>query len=359
MTESLVPLLRCPISRSPLRVEVIAYAKKKYNNGETTIIRDGILFSESEWFYPVIDGIPRLIAEALIDYSDFLLRHLPDFSQRRDALLNKHAALLKYIQKKNNRTKQSFAYEWKHFDYREDRTWEADKPQMLERFLTETNETAESIHGKLIFDAGCGNGQLNQLIAAKGALILGMDFSRSIEQAFAENTEAGALFIQGDVQYPPVAFEAFDIVHCSGVLIHTNNTKHSFDCLVPCVKTGGKLSVWLYHPRNDAGHRFILFLRKILTKLPLPLLYWVCKWVLFPIAYLAKRIKGNKQPRRELMIDILDQFTPEFRWEHTHEEAISWFSGRNFGNTRVTTSNIFGFNITGIKENDGEANSHY
>lgn len=349
MTESLIPLLRCPVSRSPLRLEVILYGKKVYNGTETTIIKDGILFSDSAWFYPVIDGIPRLIVEAVTDYRDFLSTHLPDFTQRRDALLAMHGPLLASVQQKNDRTKKSFAYEWQQFDYQQDRTWEADKPQMFDRFLTETDETAASVNGKLIFDAGCGNGQLNQLIAASGATMLGMDFSRSVEQAFQENTETNALFIQGDVQFPPVAFEAFDIVHCSGVLIHTNNTQHSFNCLVPCVKHGGKLSVWLYHPRDNAGHRFILFLRKILTKLPLPLLYWVCKWILFPFALVVKRMKGNKQPARELMIDILDQFTPEFRWEHTHEEAKSWFDQQNFYNTRVTTSNIFGFNITGVR----------
>jgi len=347
MTELLIPLLRCPVSRSSLRLEVIRYGKKVYNGTETTIIKDGILFSNSEWFYPVIDGIPRLIVEAVIDYNDFLSTHLPDFPQRRDALIAKNGWLLASVQQKNDRTKKSFAYEWKQFDYQQDRTWEADKPQMFERFLTETDETATSINGKLIFDAGCGNGQLNQLIAANGATVLGMDFSRSVEQAFNENTEANALFIQGDVQFPPVAFEAFDIVHCSGVLIHTSNTQHSFNCLVPCVKEGGKLSVWLYHPRNNAGHRFILLLRKMLAKLPLPLLYWICRWILFPFAFVVKRVKGNKQPARELMIDILDQFTPEFRWEHTHEEAKSWFDQENFYHTHITTSNIFGFNITG------------
>jgi len=349
MTESLIPLLRCPVSRSLLRLRVIEYGKKVYNGTETTIIKDGILFSDSEWCYPVIDGIPRLIVEAIIDYSVFLSAHLPDFPQRRASLATRHAALLASVQQKNDRTKKTFAYEWKQFDYQQDRTWEADKPQMFERFLSETDETAQSINGKLIFDAGCGNGQLNQLIAANGATVLGMDFSRSVEQAFKENAEANAFFIQGDVQFPPVALDAFDIVHCSGVLIHTNNTQHSFNCLVPCVKEGGKLSVWLYHPRNNAGHRFILLLRKMLTKLPLPLLYWICRWILFPFAFVVKRIKGNKQPARELLIDILDQFTPEFRWEHTHEEAKSWFEQQKFSNIRVTTSNIFGFNITGVR----------
>jgi hypothetical protein len=50
-----------------------------------------------------------------------------------------------------------------------------------------------------------------------------------------------------------------------------------------------------------------------------------------------------------MMIDILDWFTPEFRWEHDHEEVRAWFSKRNYTNVRVTTNEVFGFNITGEK----------
>jgi hypothetical protein len=37
---------------------------------------------------------------------------------------------------------------------------------------------------------------------------------------------------------------------------------------------------------------------------------------IFPIAFFVKRLKGNKQNSREMMIDILDWLSPEFRWEH-------------------------------------------
>jgi hypothetical protein len=49
-------------------------------------------------------------------------------------------------------------------------------------------------------------------------------------------------------------------------------------------------------------------------------------------------------------VDILDWFSPEFRWEHTHEEAGGWFTKHGFGNIKITTVNNFGFNITGVKK---------
>ena len=49
------------------------------------------------------------------------------------------------------------------------------------------------------------------------------------------------------------------------------------------------------------------------------------------------------------MIAIMDWFSPEFRWEHTPEEARSWFTKREFSEVKVTTTDIFGFNIIGKK----------
>jgi SAM-dependent methyltransferase len=200
-----------------------------------------------------------------------------------------------------------------------------------------------------VFDAGCGNGLLNQLMAEAGITVLGMDLSESIVRAFQHNPHQNAMFIQGDVQYPPVLAGAFDIVHCSGVLICTNNTELSFSCIDPCVKEEGKLSVWLYHPRKNLSHNLSNFLRRFTSKLPVKFQYYLYLFTFFPLSYVLKRLKGNKQNAREMMIDILDWFSPQYRWEHTPKEAENWFLKRNYRQVRITTKDIFGFNIIGIK----------
>ena len=176
-----------------------------------------------------------------------------------------------------------------------------------------------------------------------------MDFSLCIEEAYAKNQYAKAHFVQGDVQFPPVAADHFDIVHCSGVLIHTNNTELSFSCIAPIVKAGGKLSVWLYHGRKDIIHNLFNAIRKQTSKLPLKFQYYFYLATLFPLSYVIKRLKKNKQNKREMMVAILDWFTPEFRWEHSHEEVLAWFSKREFSNMKITTTDIFGFNMIGEK----------
>ena len=202
----------------------------------------------------------------------------------------------------------------------------------------------------MIYDAGCGNGQLNQYIARCGSVVIGMDLSKSVERANANNKEGNAFFLQADVQFPPLKFEKFDIVHSSGVLICTNNTERSFACIEPCVKKDGVLSVWLYHPRKNLIHNLFNFTRRFTSMLPLKFQYHLYRFTIFPLSYIVKRLKGNRQNTREMMISIMDWFSPEFRWEHTHEEAAGWFYKRDYKNVKVTTTDTFGFNIIGVKK---------
>jgi len=349
MQEALIKLLRCPITRSSFTMAILKKGKKKLDGQLVDTIEEAVLYTDNDCFYPVIKGIPRLTVEAIVDYEFFLKTAITDYEQRKERVLLKYGDLIAFAQKKNKRTKESFTQEWAIFDYEKDKTWDADDAGMLDRFLRETDESIDSLKNKIVFDAGCGNGFLNALLASKGIENLGMDFSNSVEKAYTQNQYSKAYFIQGDVQFPPVVFNHFDIVHSSGVLIATNNTELSFSCIEPVVKTGGKLSVWLYHSRKDFIHNLFNSIRKTTSKLPLRFQYYLYKTTIFPVSYIVKRAKGNKQNKREMMIDILDWFSPEFRWEHTHQEAAAWFCKRGYTDVQVTTNEVFGFNIIGKK----------
>ena len=341
--------MRCPVTRSVLALQVISKGKKNYCNIETEIITEAILWAPDGLFYPVIKGVPRLVTEASIDYKEFLQKHIPDFIERKNSFSKSHMEVIAYAANKNKRTKKSFELEWSIFRYDHDKTWGADTTGMVNRFLKETDETTESLKGKHIFDVGCGNGILDSLIAKYDASVLAMDLSLSIEKAFEQNMEKNVFFIQGDVQFPPVAPEQFDIVQCSGILIHTSNTESSFAGIGPSVKNGGKLSVWLYHPRKNVVHNLFNRIRSVTSRLPLKVQYYLYLVTLFPISFIIKRIKGNKQNAREMMVNILDWLTPQYRWEHEHDEVVSWFEKRDYANIKITTDELFGFNVTGVK----------
>ena len=344
MNGELLSLLRCPVTRSPLQLRTITSQSAP---GES--VSEGILFAAEDWFYPVIGGIPRLTVEAFIDYAEFLQSHLTDYSARRRALEEKYRRLIAYVQRKNKKTKETFSLEWSLYNYTNDRTWGAEKQHLLPRFLEETGESEEGLSGKMIFDAGCGHGHLDSFIAAQGAKVIAMDLSNSIERAYQQNTTPYAWFIQGDVQFPPVKPNAFDIVHCSGVLHHTNNTELSFSCLEPCVRQGGVYSIWLYHSRKEKLHAVFNFFRGFTRRLPAKTVYFLLNYTLLPVTWAWKTIKGNRQKKREMMIELMDWFSPEFRQEHEPDETAAWYAKRGYHSVTVTTWNSFGFNMTGRK----------
>jgi ubiquinone/menaquinone biosynthesis C-methylase UbiE/uncharacterized protein YbaR (Trm112 family) len=349
MQLSLVNYLRCPITNQTLSLEIIQHASKNYSNGVEQVVESGILWA-NDICYPIIEGIPRLLVEAIIDYEDFLQLHVNNFETVKQTILTKHKSIIDFAIEKNKRTKESFALEWGLFNYEEDAVWDLDKDGLLQRFLTETNETKESISGKLILDAGCGNGLLDNLIADAGAQVIAGDFSKSIVRAYQKNTNKNAFFVQCDVEFLPFKNDTFDIIQCSGVIVCTKNTKQSFIKLIPFAKVTGKLSIWLYHPQKSIIHNLLLAVRKVFIKLPLKLNVLLCKILIFPPAFIIKKLKGNPQNTREIMIDILDQFTPQYRWEFTSDEATTWFVEQNLSNIKVTTNEVFGFNIIGSKQ---------
>ena len=349
MQYKLLEILRCPVTKSKLTLKIIKEVQQTFDEAIITTIEEGILFAENDWFYPIIEGIPRLCVEAFIDYKVFLKMHLSNFEEKVKTIKTENEGFLNYVIQKNKRTKESFTKEWAVYNYEKDKTWNADDAQMFNRFLLETDETTISLQNKIVFDAGCGNGKLNCLLGKKNITNIGMDFSNSIIVANKHNTSQNVHFIQGDVQFPPIAFDYFDIIHCSGVLIHTNNTELSFSCITPLLKPGGKMSVFLYHPRNNFIHNSFNKIRKVTSKLPLSFQYYLYLFTLFPVSYLIKKLKSNPQNAREMMVDILDWFTPEFRSEHTHNEVAAWFYKRAFSQISITTSDMFGFNTIAIK----------
>jgi len=93
MNPELLTILRCPVTRSTLRLEVI----EKAGNGS---IQKGILYAEQDWFYPIIDQVPRLLVEAFLDHSDFFQQHMPQYADKAKRLQQVHSDLINLVIKK-------------------------------------------------------------------------------------------------------------------------------------------------------------------------------------------------------------------------------------------------------------------
>ncbi|WP_336517846.1 hypothetical protein [Pollutibacter soli] len=139
MQEEILSFLRCSVTGLPLRLQVIEEVERTYQQGRITEIKTGILSVGNGWFYPVIDGIPRMLPEAVYDYAGFLRTHIPDFDQQVETLEERYNQIASGNRQKNSRTKASFAMEWKFFHpEKKDKLWHFDQASLGSLFLLET-----------------------------------------------------------------------------------------------------------------------------------------------------------------------------------------------------------------------------
>jgi SAM-dependent methyltransferase len=227
----LVGLLKCPECGSAVRAE---------GEKALTCLRNGHSFR-------VVREIPRLLPEEL-------------------------SAL-------QEQTAEAFGWQWQHFDEMHD--------EFEQQFLDWVEPLEPGFfEGKAVLDAGCGMGRHMYFASQFGAeLIVGLDLSRAVDAAAALlEDHPRAFLVQGDLTRPPFDPEGtgvFDLVYSIGVLHHLPDPHAGFRALLPLVRPGGAIFIWVY---GYEGNRFVRTvvepMRRVSTHLPPPLL----RGLAFPLA---------------------------------------------------------------------------
>jgi SAM-dependent methyltransferase len=353
MQTELLKFLTCPIEKTDLKFVLISEFEKEYSTQKVNEIKEGLLFSQMGFVFPIIDGIPRILLEAIYDYSDFIKKHFDGYEETKKHLELKYKGLLEYCLKKNNKTKISFEFEWSFLNEgKNDKIWNDNISELSKVFLRETGYEESILSDKIIVDIGCGHGVMTSKISEISKLAIGIELSKSIENAYILNKNINAMYIQGDLQFIAFKNASFDILYSSGVIHHTNNTELSLSLVENILKENGTICLWLYHPQKSTIHNLINKCRKFTSILPSKITFILLLIFILPFTLLIKYFKRKKAPNfREEIIDLLDSFTPEFRHEIEQDLATIWLQRRSYKNIRITTENQFGYSIIGEKEN--------
>jgi len=355
MQYELLRYLRCPVSKTELQFQLIEEFEKNYEGSTVREIKTGLLFSSLGFVFPVINGIPRMLVEAVYDYRSFLQQHVPDYTNRLRELTTSQGQLLNECISGNKKTKKSFEWEWNFLDAeKKDKIWEKDIASLTDIFLSETGLSIQDVNHKLTIDVGSGHGLMTSAIASlTNTTAIGVELSKAVENAYVHNQQSNAWFVQADLRYLPFTAGTFDVLYSSGVIHHTNNTFESLKRIETTLKHDGLLCIWLYHPQKNLYHTVALWLRKFISKLPIQLAFIIITLFIFPFTFLIKKIR-NKRPvnYREELIYLFDSFTPEFRDEVPKEKAIGWVNDLEYQEINVTTVDQYGYSIAAIKKGD-------
>ncbi len=260
------------------------------------------LAREGDWLvsrrarYPVVRGIPRFVA--------------------------------------GDRYAGSFSFEWYAHARPQLDSFRGDDASERQ-FRLKTGFAPEDLAGKLVLDAGVGAGRFADVASRWGADVVGVDLSYAVQAARANFERRGNVFLaQADIGALPFRPASFDAIFSIGVLHHTPDAHAFFRKLVPLLKPGGTLAVWVYPPDHDylvrrAWVRFV-------NKLPPRLFYQWCRWFVpwaqrrldDPRIGLLRRLFPFSSQGLGIENDILDTFdgySPRYHALHAPEEVEGWF----------------------------------
>jgi 2-polyprenyl-3-methyl-5-hydroxy-6-metoxy-1,4-benzoquinol methylase/uncharacterized protein YbaR (Trm112 family) len=288
--------------------------------------------------FAVRDGVPRLRVEDLLDASAVSARSA------------KGVALT---------VAASFEKEWSHFDYEKDRTWHQSVDVRCQLFLKEVATTPQELHGKVVLDAGCGNGSLSRGLNRFGCEVLAADVSESCVVAhkyFAARGNNRTHFVQADLMNPPFRPEAFHVIFSSGVLHHNPDTRQALRAIAKSLAPGGRIYIWVYGHVPGVVHKVKEVFRSTISPMPAAVKHAiVAMWL--PQAMIRQYIRtalGRNSPEDRLkwserFVLLLDHYTPRYRWEHTPEELFGWYRELGYEQIAKTEDRAWGFGVAARK----------
>lgn len=238
----------------------------------------------------------------------------------------------------------SFSFEWNTHDRTQLDCFRSDTPSERE-FIAKTAFSPADLAGKLVLDAGVGAGRYADVVSRWGADVVGVDLSLAVEAAHRNLGDRRNVWIaQADIGALPFAPGTFDAIFSIGVLHHTPDTRAYFNRLVPLLKPGGTIAIWVYPAEGDyvTRQRWIRFTNKI----PPPMFYAWCRWFVpwaqrhceNPWVGAWRRIFPFPSHGLGVEYDILDTFdgySPTYHGVHSVAEVEEWFRAAGLEDVRA------------------------
>ncbi|MCC7418346.1 MAG: methyltransferase domain-containing protein [Acidobacteria bacterium] len=354
MKPRLLAFLMCPWCRADLAVIPFDLSAP----GDE--VQEGLLQCVCGRRWPIVNGIPRILEDAFELFPDFVERH----RGRLPALAG--AAVMRAGEAEAiRRTRESFGFQWTQFsemviDFREN-------------FLKYIEPLDQSFFpGKVGLDLGCGFGRHIYNAAKFGAEMIGVDLSDAIESTRA-NTRGmpNVHLVQADVFHLPIRHGVLDFAYSIGVLHHTPDPEAAFRCLVPLVKPGGSVFVWVYSKTRSFLNFCLEAVRRVTTRLPprvqkaVSLGAAVVDYGGFVLPYrIAASIPGlgamvaklpltarlalySVYPFQVVYADWFDRLAAPIRFYYDGEDMKGWLSRASLSGQRVSPTGLFGWRAYG------------
>ncbi len=225
----------------------------------------------------------------------------------------------------------SFGRQWTRY-----RVEEAEEDRRT--FGAKTGLELADLAGKWLLDAGCGSGRYSRVAAGAGAMVVGVDMSRAVDQAARLCHDLDHVhFIQADLLELPLADAWADAAFSIGVLHHASDPERAFLQVARTVKPGGLLAVWVYRRNTWLQEAINAWLRGLTTRMQARQLEQLAELAAclgaVPVVnrLLNKLVNFSNHPRWiNRVCDTFDWYSPRYQFHHTESEVAGWFRQAGF-----------------------------
>jgi ubiquinone/menaquinone biosynthesis C-methylase UbiE/uncharacterized protein YbaR (Trm112 family) len=357
MYPRLLEFLRCPKCRGSLVLDPLSRSSV-----ESEEVALGLLHCPGEHWYPVVGGIPRMLPDALEEHWPVLSGLVGSSSSGQvRSLADRRAG--NAGQDYDRRTRANYSLEWDHHEIG-DRTWSMELEDRVQWFFIDPIRIPkEQLAGKVMLDAGCGNGSQSVAYTEVGLEVVAIDLSSGVEKGYAfRQRRPGARpdrvhFVQGDLQHPPLAAGTFDIIHSAGVLQATSDTEQTFRGLCPLLKPGGSFYVWVLKYESIVTP-VVNSIRALTTRVTPPTFAKVAGVMAVPFMGFCRALDAlgiRKYPPmsvREAKLGLMDIFGSPYAHYHSYEELSGWYRSEGFVDMWPCNHDRRGFGICGRRPPD-------
>lgn len=227
----------------------------------------------------------------------------------------------------------SFSFEWNR--HKRTQLDGAARRESEDTFREKTGLTPEQVAGRRVLDVGCGMGRFADVVSRWGGNVVGIDLSLAVEAAHANlGGRENVRILQADLFHLPFRLGTFDVVYSLGVLHHTPDCEKAFRQLVPFVRPGGRLCLWVYGTMGT-WERFARLYRRVTVRMPRRLLHALCHlaipWhhvcrlpVIGPLLWTVLPVSRHPDPDWRVL-DTFDWYSPRYQSLHTFPEVYRWF----------------------------------
>jgi 2-polyprenyl-3-methyl-5-hydroxy-6-metoxy-1,4-benzoquinol methylase len=257
-------------------------------------------------------------------------------------------------------TKRNFGFQWLRYEV-------TDEDEDFRVFLMKTDCEKKYFEKKVVLEGGCGMGRYVRIASRMGAEVVGIDLSGAVTRAYRENRESPLVHIvQGNLMEIPFRKGSFDFVYSIGVLHHTPDTHDAFRQIAGLVKPSGKCAISVYGKVHPVAEFTWKMYRKILHKLPLRLVHYLC-YIAVPKGFIDSWLQRHRITRKlgaisqcllpvsphpkwqVRLCDTFDWYMPQYQRYHTYGEVTDWFRGCGFSEVKELRNEVWPVNVTGVR----------